>query len=95
MLLVFLALAFIVGLCLRHYNETQSFLPVDLLTKMRSKSEGDAAADKGGEDKKDASAKPAAPATPAAPAEKKAKEPAKPAGAGPEMNMNGEPKMNQ
>ena len=88
MLLVFLSFAFLIGLCLRHYNETQGFLPVDLLTKMRRNSEGDAAPEKPTAPAAQAPAKPAAPATPsAAPAA-----PAKP-GAAPEMNMSGEPKM--
>ena len=95
MFFIFLVLAFTVGLCLRHYNETQGFLPVDMLSKMRGKSEADAAPDKGADDKKaPAKAKPTEPAAnPAAPADAKLKDEPKPAA--PEMNMNGEPKMNQ
>lgn len=86
MLLVFLSIAFLIGLCLRHYNETQGFLPLDLLTKMRSKSEGDAAPEK---------PKAAGPETPAKPAASGSPAPAAPAkpGAAMEMNMSGEPKM--
>ena len=36
MMVIFLALAFIVGLCLRHYNETKGgFLPVDLIKRVQ------------------------------------------------------------
>ena len=83
MLLVFLSFAFLIGLCLRHYNETQGFLPIDLLSKARGNSESDAAPEKPAAPE----AKPAAkPAAKAAKAEKK--EPA------PDMSMGGaEPSM--
>ncbi len=43
MLLIFVTFAFVIGLCLRHYNETKGFLPVDLFTKFRGNGESDMA----------------------------------------------------
>jgi hypothetical protein len=45
-LLVFLAVAFIVGLCIRHYQEHNSFLIMDLFKKYSEKGEHEAATKK-------------------------------------------------
>jgi pSer/pThr/pTyr-binding forkhead associated (FHA) protein len=42
MLLVFITFAFVIGLSLRHYNETKGFLPADVFSKLRGKGESDA-----------------------------------------------------
>ena len=59
MLLIFLTVAFLVGICLRHYNETKGgFLPTDLINKLQ---QGEApaneqkASDKGSDKKQGAS----------------------------------------
>jgi len=67
MLLVFVTFAFVIGLCLRHYNETKGFLPADVFSKLRGKGESDAAPAKEEPKKQDKPKAPEKAATSSAP----------------------------